>query len=186
MPSPLPDSVSATLRSDPTAALGALMVIAGAHAELFRWAARAICVEAPARAEPPPNAKGNDFELRGGRPPAARKRKSNGTDAHFASRREARDRDDDNLLLAMRDSPDRAIGDWAEAIGKSRTSVVTALHRLREAGMVESIEGKWALVEPAPRARQRLVGSRPCRRRQAPKYRLDARPLLEQALKFAR
>ena len=54
MPTPLPDSVSATLRSDSTAALAALMVIAGAHAELFSWAARMVCDATPARVEPPP------------------------------------------------------------------------------------------------------------------------------------
>ena len=61
MPTPLPDSVSATLRSDPTAALGALMVIAGAHAELFSWAARMVCDATPAarastNAQPQPKA----------------------------------------------------------------------------------------------------------------------------------
>ena len=52
----------------------------------------------------------------------------------------------------MRETPEGPIGDWAEAIGKSRSSVVTALHRLRDAGLADSVEGKWTLVEePAPR-----------------------------------
>ena len=52
----------------------------------------------------------------------------------------------------MRDSPEASIRDWAEAIGKSRSSVVTALHRLRDAGLADSSEGKWRLTEaPAPR-----------------------------------
>ena len=150
MPTPLPDSVSATLRSDSTAALAALMVIAGAHAELFSWASRMVCGATPARVEPPPP--------KPARTPLARKvstnaqSKSNATAAHLASRRKARDRDDENLRQAMRDSPQAPIGDWAMAIGKSRSSVVAALHRLRDAGLVESIEGKWRLTEePAPR-----------------------------------
>jgi hypothetical protein len=156
MPTPFPDSVSATLRSNPTAALAALMVIAGAHAELFSWAARMIWASARAstnaQREPPPRAKGNGVEPHRARRPAARKPKSNGVAAHLALRREARDRDDENLRQAMRDSPQAPMGDWATAIGKSRTSVVAGLHRLRDAGMVESIEGKWSLVEePAPR-----------------------------------
>jgi len=55
--------------------------------------------------------------------------------------RKARDRDDENLLQAMRGSPEGSIGDWATAVGKWRTSVVTALHRLRDAGLAESVEG---------------------------------------------
>jgi hypothetical protein len=154
MPTPIPDSVSATLRSDPTAALGALMVIASAHAELFSWAARMICVAAPARIEPPPKPN----EPQGAKAPGARKAstnaqpKSNGTAAHLALRREARDRDDENLRQAMRDSPASSIGDWAETIGKSRTSTVAALHRLRDAGLATNADKVWALVEPgAPR-----------------------------------
>ena len=46
MPSPpLSDGVSAVLRSDATAALAALMVIANAHKEVWAWAARMIRVE---------------------------------------------------------------------------------------------------------------------------------------------
>jgi hypothetical protein len=149
MPNPIPDSVSATLRSDPTAALGALMVIASAHAELFSWVARIVCdVTSAARIEPQPKPN----EPHGVKAPAVRKPKPNGTAAHLASRREARDRDDENLRQAMRDSPASSIGDWAETIGKSRTSTVAALHRLRDAGLATNADKVWALVEPgAPR-----------------------------------
>jgi hypothetical protein len=52
----------------------------------------------------------------------------------------------------MRSGPDGAINDWATAIGKSRSSTVSALHRLRDAGLAESVEGEWRLTEePAPR-----------------------------------
>ena len=66
--------------------------------------------------------------------PALRK-PSNGVDAYLTVRREARDRDNESLLEAMREMPEGPIGDWVEAIGKSRSSVVTALHRLRDAGL---------------------------------------------------
>jgi hypothetical protein len=47
---------------------------------------------------------------------------------------------------------DGVINDWATVVGKSRTSVVAALHRVRDAGLAESVEGKWRLTEePAPR-----------------------------------
>jgi hypothetical protein len=53
----------------------------------------------------------------------------------------------------MKANPGGAINDWARAIHKSRTSCVSALHRLRDAGLAESAEGKWRLVESeAPRA----------------------------------
>ena len=135
MPSPLPESVSATLRSDPTAALGALMVIASAHAELLDWVARMVChAPPPARAsttlsprlrqrQPQPKSS----ESRGAKSPAVRKPKSNGSATYLALRREARDRDDERLLEAMRELPEASIRDWAAAIGKSKTSTVAGL-----------------------------------------------------------
>jgi hypothetical protein len=60
-------------------------------------------------------------------------------------RRHSRDHDDEALLIAMEGGG--TIADWAEAISKSRTSVVTALHRLRDGGKAESVGGKWRLVE---------------------------------------
>ena len=69
-------------------------------------------------------------------------------------RREARDRDDESLVAAMRSNPDGSIGDWAMTIRKSRTSCVSALQRLRAAGLAQSVEGKWKLTAPpAPPAR---------------------------------
>ena len=161
MTTPLPDNVSATLRSDPTAALGALMVIASAHAELFSWAARMVC-DASSEPQPKPS------EPHGVKAPAVRKPKSNATAAYLALRREARDRDDENLRQAMRDSPASSIGDWAETIGKSRTSTVAALHRLRDAGLADSVEGKWTLVEETARAWRLASGRGACRRPPTP------------------
>jgi DNA-binding transcriptional ArsR family regulator len=60
--------------------------------------------------------------------------------------------DDEHLLIAMESAPDASIGDLAAAIGKSRSSVVTALGRLRDAGLAETRERKWRLVEdPEPK-----------------------------------
>jgi hypothetical protein len=75
-----------------------------------------------------------------------------GRGAYHQRRRTARDADDQALLQIMRDSPGASISDWMSAIGKSRSSAVSALKRLRDAGLAESVEGKWRLVEPeAPR-----------------------------------
>jgi len=51
----------------------------------------------------------------------------------------------------MRDSPGASIGSWAAAISKSKTSVVTALGRLRDTGLAENVGGKWRPLEETPR-----------------------------------
>jgi hypothetical protein len=138
MPTPLSESISTVLRADVTAALAALLVIAGAHRELYLWASHAICGDAPSAAQEPPSR----------RRPASRKPASNGGDRRLAKRGAG----DEKLLEAMRVSPGASIGDLAAAIGKSRTSTVSSLHRLRDVGLTESSNGKWRLTEePAPK-----------------------------------
>jgi hypothetical protein len=99
---PLPQAFVNTLQSDPTAALAALMVIAGRHHELLAFAARTAA--APCEPKPPPRSH------------------SNGGADH---RRAKRDRDDEALIEAMRSAPGATIGDWATAIDKSKGSTVT-------------------------------------------------------------
>jgi hypothetical protein len=115
MPTPLSEAFASVLRSDSTAALAALMVIANAHREIFAWAARMLGAEPPAasvsrrsrtamtprRETLPPKAK----------PPRAA-RKPRGGDAYHARSREARDCDDRALVQAMRGAPEGSIGDW--------------------------------------------------------------------------
>jgi hypothetical protein len=51
----------------------------------------------------------------------------------------------------MRANPGASIGKLADAIGKSRTATVTALRRLRDADLAESlIDRVWTLTEPPP------------------------------------
>ena len=150
MPTPLSDSVATVLRFDPTAALAALMVIATAHKELFEWATRALAEPAEPPAAPKPRGNGaarHTAKARTAKPPAAPKSAA----AYHSRQRKARDESDSALLEAMRAAPDALIGDWAEAIGKSRSSTLSALKRLSDAGLAESVEGKWRLVESAPR-----------------------------------
>lgn len=86
----------------------------------FAWVARTMT---EGEQSPKPHGAGNG---------AARERR--GGD----HRREARDRDDDEALVAaMPATPGASIGDWAGKIGKSRTGVVTALHRLKDVGLAE-------------------------------------------------
>jgi DNA-binding transcriptional ArsR family regulator len=50
----------------------------------------------------------------------------------------------------MRRNTEATIGELATAVGKSRSSIVAALHRLREAGLAESADGRWHRVEEPP------------------------------------
>ena len=125
------------------------MVIASAHRDLLAWAARWVGAEPAAKMEPKPNRARHRRKHNGAGRPAKAKR-SRADLAYHQRRREARDRDDQALLLAMRDSPEGSISDWTAAIGKSRTSTISALERLRDADLAESVQGKWRLVEPPP------------------------------------
>ena len=131
---PLSDHIADQLRGDPTSALAALFVIANVHWEMLSWVARTICGDGST--EPKPGA--NDAARRGRRGDGAARRFAASRGSYLARRREARDRDDEGLLEAMRMAPGGSIGDWAAAIGKSRSSTVSALHRLRDAGLVEN------------------------------------------------
>jgi hypothetical protein len=144
---PLPDQVSVLLRSSSTAALAALMLISTSHRGLFDWFSRTVCADAPAELEPHPR-KSNGAARRGRKANGYRKPRDNGGDCRLPARDEA----DKRLLEAMRKNPDGVINDWVMVVGKSRSSVVSALHRLRDSGLAESIGGKWRLTEAlAPR-----------------------------------
>jgi hypothetical protein len=143
VPIPLPDAFLEALR-DSTAALAAAFIIASWHPEVFEWAVK---VMRPEVGEPEP------VRVRSV-PKSPRRLKSNGVrkSHNDGSRLAKRDSDDLALLAALRANPEGSIGDWATAVGKSRTSIVSALHRLRDAGLAQSVEGKWKLTEaPAPR-----------------------------------
>ena len=142
---PLPDTVSILLRSSPTAAMAALLLISTSHRGLLDWFSRTVCGD---ETEPQPQATPRTVARRGRKANGHRKPRNNGG----SRRRAQRDRDDEALLAALRSDSEGSINDWAATIGKSRTSCVSALHRLRDAGLAESVEGRWRLTEePAPR-----------------------------------
>ena len=122
MSNPLPDSSVSALQTCETAALAAAVLIASSFPDILAFAARVV--------EPPQ-----------GPSAAARPRKR-------GRRCGERDRNDERLVAAMKANPNATIGALAEAIGKSRTSTVTALHRLRDADLAESRNGVWSLVKP--------------------------------------
>jgi hypothetical protein len=141
-----PDAFAAAL-SDRTTALAAAFIIATRHPEILRWAARTVCGDAPAKVELQSKpARRRVRKANGGRKPGV-------SDAYLERRRSQRDADDSALLAAMKASPGATIGDWSEAIHKSRTSTIAGLKRLRDRNLASNEDGVWALVEPeAPRA----------------------------------
>jgi hypothetical protein len=146
----LPDSVVSTLRTNETAALAAVLIVAGSFPEIASFAARvagaphAPKVDAP---KPPKRARG-------------RAKRGNGRV------REAPDQCDKRLIAAMKANPGASIGKLADAIGKSRTTTVTALRRLRDADLAESRDRVWSLTEPpAPKEPPRWTGPVSAQRR---------------------
>jgi hypothetical protein len=102
----------------------------------------------------------------GNEPRAARRRvrkagrKARDGDAYLNRRLKARDRDDGALLAALPSKPEGSVADWTTIIGNSRTSCVSGLHGLRAAGLPQSAEGRWKLVEePAPREPAQPTGA---------------------------
>ena len=149
----LSDAAAAHVR-DPTFALASAFLIARYHPDVMAFVARTVCGDAPAPdLEPPlpskPNRRVCNVTKTPKRNGVHREPRGNGAD----SRRAKRDADDAALVEAMRVDPAGPLGAWSVAIGKSRTSVVSALHRLKDAGLVANEDRVWALVEQLePRA----------------------------------
>jgi hypothetical protein len=133
MSNPLPDSTVSILRTNETAALAAAMIIAGSFPGILDFAAG---VAGAAHKVAVPDAPKPQRAGRG------RPKRGNG---HV---RETPDQCDERLIAAMRANPCASIGKLANAIGKSRTTTVTALHRLRDADLAQSLDRVWSLVEP--------------------------------------
>jgi hypothetical protein len=112
MSNPLPDCTVSILRTNETATLAAVLIVAGVFPEIANFAARvadaphASKIDAP---KPPRRDRG-------------RAKRGNGRV------REAPDQCDERLIAAMRANPGASIGKLADAIGKSRTTTVTAQH----------------------------------------------------------
>jgi hypothetical protein len=144
MSNPLPDSTISALQTCETAALAAALIIASSFPGVLDFAARVSARPASNDTEPPKRAR------------ARPKRRV----------REAPDQCDERLAKAMKANPGANIASLAEAIGKSRTSTVTALRRLRDAGLAESLDRVWTLTEPpAPKETPRWTAPVSAQRR---------------------
>jgi hypothetical protein len=128
MPDPLASDVVARLRTDPTAALAAALILAGSFPDLLAWAMRAFGGERP---------KAGAGRTNGARKPAC------------ANPREAVAEHDQALVKLMGANPGASLARIIALNGRPRTSTVEALERLEKAGLVEHAErGKWTLVDP--------------------------------------
>jgi hypothetical protein len=145
MPDPLPSDVVARLKSDPTAALAAALILAGSFPDLAKWALTAFGGDSPSReqrSEPGARGLGNGVAKGDG----ARKR-ARGNGAH-APRKTAADHDQ-ALLSLMRANPGARSTEIIRLSGRPRNSTVLSLQRLEKAGLVEHARrGNWAVVPP--------------------------------------
>ena len=140
---PLPDDVVARLRSDPTAALAAVLVVNAAFPNIVSWATRTF----PGQLHKERGAE-NGGEAKGGE--GGRGKKGND---EAPRRREATEDADQRLLALMRENPGATIAQLTELSGRSRSSIVLSLKRLEEAGSVShGGHGSWAVTEDDPDA----------------------------------
>jgi hypothetical protein len=138
MSNPLPDSTISALQTCKTAALAAALIVAGSFPEILAFAAK-VSVR-------PGGVKASNDVLTEYEPPKRAGRRPKRGDGRV---REAPDQCDERLMKTMKANPGANIASLAEAIGKSRTSTVNALRRLRDAGLAESRDRVWTLTEPA-------------------------------------
>src|SRR5208337_2826875 len=138
---PLPDDVVVRLRSDPTAALAAVLVVISAFPNIVSWAARAFGGQSHPKRRVEGGGGANGGEGKDGR---------DGNDLP-PRRREASEHADQHLLALMRDNPDATIARLTKLSGRSRSSTVLSLKRLEEAGLVNhGGHGSWAAIEDDP------------------------------------
>jgi hypothetical protein len=149
MPDPLPSDVVARLKSDPTAALAAALILAGSFPDLVSWAMKAFGGKEDAKANRELKANGA-----GGSNGVAR---SDGAKKSVRAKgrpnsREGAAKHDQALLAPMRANPDANVTEIIRINGRPRNSTVLSLERLEKAGLVEHARrGKWTVVDPAPK-----------------------------------
>jgi hypothetical protein len=148
MPDPLPSDVVARLKSDPTAALAAALILAGSFPDLVLWAMRAFGGKDGAKANGAGESNGvakSDGAKKGARPPGPQARGRHNS-------REAAAKHDQALLALMRANPDAKVTEIIRMNGRPRNSTVLSLERLEKAGLIEHAgRGKWTVIDPAPK-----------------------------------
>jgi hypothetical protein len=147
MPDPLSSNVVIQLRSDPTAALAAALILAGSFPDLVSWAMRTLGGKDCAKAtESKANGVGHDKASTSAQPRKAAK--LNGVNGPH-NPREAAAEHDQVLLALMQANPDASVTEIIEMNNRPRNSTMLSLERLEKAGLVEhASRGKWTPIDP--------------------------------------
>jgi hypothetical protein len=147
---PLPDDVIVRLRSDPTAALAAALIVAGAFPDTISWAARTICgSSSPSRR----GGGGPGADQSNGAGGAGTEGSIGGGGAFCKSSKGPRSptQAEERLLALMRANRDATIARLAELSGRSRPAIVMCLKRFEEAGLVDhGGRAFWTVADADP------------------------------------
>ena len=151
MPDPLSSNVVAKLRSDPTAALAAALILAGSFPDLVSWAMKAFGGQkdcAKTNGELKANgADGSNGVARSAGAEGSRRPEHRANGHH--NPREAAAKHDQALLALMQANPDASVTEIIRMSGRPRNSTMLSLERLEKAGLVEhASRGKWVAVDP--------------------------------------
>ena len=164
MHDPLSADTVVSLRSDPTAALAASLILAGAFPHLVSWAMMALgghsprdCAKANGvghgdmtkpkehRSPHENGAGGSNGVKKIARPPEPRAKGSSGS----PNLREAAAEHDQALLALMQANPEATVSELLRMSGRPRNSTQLSLERLEKAGLVEhASRGKWTVIDP--------------------------------------
>ena len=148
MPEPLPSDVVTRLKSDPTAALAAALILAGSFPDLVSWA---VSVFDPRDPKPGGSNGGREVNCANGSNGVAKlheAKEAARANGHHAPR-EGAAKHDQALLALMQANPDATVTEIIRMNGRPRNSTVLTLDRLEKAGLVEHAgRGKWKVVDP--------------------------------------
>jgi hypothetical protein len=159
---PLPDDVVVRLRSDPSAAVAAALIVAGAFPDIASWAARTIYRSSNLARESKSGANrdgragtdqsngeggdGGDRSSGGGGDETDRLDVA--TDKLGGSSGGCRRKAKERLLALMRANPGTTVRRLAELTGRSPPAIGQALKRLAEAGLVDhGGHGSWTVAD---------------------------------------
>jgi hypothetical protein len=148
MPDPLPSDIVARLKSDPTAALAAALILAGSFPDLVSWSVRVFDPRdrkaGASNGELKANAAGGSNGV-AKRPGAKKAARPNG---HHAPR-EGAAKHDQALLALMQANPQATVTELIRMNGRPHNSTMLSLERLEKAGLVEHAgRGKWTAIDP--------------------------------------
>jgi hypothetical protein len=141
MSDPLPSDVVVRLKSDPTAALAAALILAGSFPDLVSW----VRAFGGSRPSPPTLPKAN------GKPPTPARANGAGGPvvANGGGPAAAAAKHDQALLALMRANPGASVTEIIRINRRPRNSTMASLERLEKAGLVEhAARGKWTVVPP--------------------------------------